>query len=105
MIRMMVVYSLVDEQKFLIAADELRKTTKDIPADWKLSICKRDDPVVNPVLSGVPFGSLVQIFELPDNTGNLDFLSTEAYRAQKLRTKGLFSQTQSVFCPSEDPNQ
>jgi len=99
---MMVVYSLLDAKDFFVAADELRKTAEDIPADWKLIVCKRNDPEVGNALIGVPYGSIVQIIEMPDNTQEQDFLSTDAYRSQKQRTKGRFSQISSIYCPLED---
>lgn len=102
MTRLMIVYTLNDGIREQDAIEQLRKTQQDLPEGAVQQISRRNSQGIDGKIRWVPFGDLVQLIDFSHGRQAQEFDDSEAYAAQKKRTKGFFSNIAFLSCTVVD---
>ena len=102
MTRLTIVYTLnegVSEQDVI---EQLQKTKEDLPEGAFQQISRRSAQGMETKIRWVPFGDLVQFIDFAHGWQAQEFDDSEAYAAQRERTKGFFSNVAFLSCTIVD---
>lgn len=106
MTRLTIVYTLNEGVLEQDVIEQLQKTQKDLPEGAFQQIARRNGQGMEAKIRWVPFGDLVQFIDFAHGWQAQEFDESEAYAAQKARTKGFFSNIAFLSCTVvDDVNQ
>lgn len=100
----MAIVLTVNKEKFSVgdALKALRQVSDSAPEGWSIRIYNRSSPEIDFILTGVPYGDLVEVIDVPKPGDKINFTESDLYARQKELTKGMFTNMLFLYMLTDD---